>query len=60
MTTPASLQRAKAQAQTVATKTGAAGRPGWGSLADGADPGLNQSDETADITNSGRAARVGL
>jgi membrane fusion protein, protease secretion system len=60
MTTPASLQRAKAQAQTVATKTGAAGRPGWGSLADGADPGVNQSDETADITNSGRAARVGL
>ena len=60
MTTPASLQRAKAQAQTVATKTGAAGRPGWGSLTDGADPGLNQSDETADITNSGRAARVGL
>lgn len=60
MTTPASLQRAKAQAQTVATKTGAAGRPGWGSLTDGADPGVNQSDETADITNSGRAARVGL
>ena len=60
MTTPASLQRAKAQAQTVATKTGVAGRPGWGSLTDGADPGLNQSDETADITNSGRAARVGL
>ena len=60
MTTPASLQRAKAQAQTVATKTGAAGRPGWGSLADGADQGVNQSDETADITNSGRAARVGL
>ena len=60
MTTPASLQRAKAQAQTVATKTGAAGRPGWGSLTDGADPGLNQSDETTDITDSGRAARVGL
>ena len=60
MTTPASLQRAKAQAQTVATKTGAAGRPGCGSLTDGADPGVNQSDETADITNSGRAARVGL
>ena len=60
MTTPASLQRAKAQAQTVATKTGVAGRPGWGSLTDGADPGLNQSDETAYITNSGRAARVGL
>ena len=60
MTTPSSLQRAKAQAQTVATKTGAAGRPGWGSLTDGADPGVNQSDETADITNSGRAARVGL
>ena len=60
MTTPASLQRAKAQAQTVATKTGAAGRPGWGSLTDGADPGINQSDEIADITNSGRAARVGL
>ena len=60
MTTPASLQRAKAQAQTVATKTGVAGRPGWGSLTDGADPGVNQSDETADITNSGRAARVGL
>ena len=60
MTTPASLQRAKAQAQTVATKTGAAGRPGWGSLTDGADPGVNQYDETADITNSGRAARVGL
>ena len=60
MTTPASLQRAKAQAQTVATKTDAAGRPGWGSLTDGADPGVNQSDETADITNSGRAARVGL
>ena len=60
MTTPSSLQRAKAQAQTVATKTGAAGRPGWGSLTDGADPGVNQSDENADITNSGRAARVGL
>ena len=60
MTTPAYIQRAKAQAQTVATKTGASGRPGWGSLTDGADPGLNQSDETADITNSGRAARVGL
>jgi membrane fusion protein, protease secretion system len=60
MTTPAYIQRAKAQAQTVATKTGEAGRPGWGSLTDGADPGVNQSDETADITNSGRAARVGL
>ena len=60
MTTPAYIQRAKAQAQTVATKTGASGRPGWGSLTDGADPGVNQSDETADITDSGRAARVGL
>ena len=62
MTTPAYIQRAKAQAQTVANKTGAgaATRPGWGSLSDGTDPSQNQADDTADISNSDRAARVGL
>ncbi len=60
MTTPAYIQRAKAQAQTVATKTGAAGRPGWDSLSNDTSPSKGGTDETADITNSDRAARIGL
>lgn len=60
MTTPAYIQRAKAHAQTVATKTGSDGRPGWGSVSDASTPGVNEADETADITNSDRAARIGL
>ncbi len=60
MTTPAYIQRAKAQAQTVATQTGAAGRPGWDSLSNDTSPSKGGTDETADITNSDRAARIGL